>query len=896
MSNIFKRMLVKLAFLSCLAMLVPMSVSLADTQSTALYGTPELGANDPLWEKTMEHSIERSTIPDDPRPKATGTARILWDEDYLYARVVVEDSDVYVGNGPDHEYDSVEFFVGPGDNGSNQWRVSATGILSGQTAQGRAAWTELTETGYIVEMRIPKRDLTLEEGLFTFEVNINNSTSAGRDRYEVVSSFGTPDSGFGSHASFENSLTLINADEADERFSITATAGQGGTISPNAPGNVLRVVKGKSITFDFTPERGMILDTVTVDNEEVNVTDNTYILENINADHTIHATFKNDSDASVLDFIVWNDNFAKGEYTTALIIDLGEGNATKGSDLTPDMFTVSARNTSLDGSAVTFEGTRKISRVYANDEPSVRGYSGPVANSPDYQDGLESGRYIVVEFEFYNLTGGLTTLDGSSNSTLQNYRIAQNEDIILTEGSVLDHLVFEQKDVVNPILDKFTTGNHNTFNYAQYLHTDGNGEVVQELPLYIYAHGSTRGGANAEIDQKAAMKSANGAVALMKKMDENPDKFASHVLNVSSSSGHPAAEDFKFIVDQLIEDGLVDPNRIYMSGFSMGAGYTNTIMSTYPGMLAAAAPLAGGNGPSAADNEAHLNTAYWALINSADHSFLVEGVESFVAEGGGFYTLDKALVTIFETNEVFVWPYNQYDQPDQRPPMEGYVGHEIEAAVLYNMVNEPDHDWSIAPGYGTLDSRFGYLLDWIFAQSLEGEIVEDPEPTDPEPVDPDVIKDLENAIQDLLDRLDQLEDERAAEAEKYAETIAELRAEIEALKAIETELADEIADLLARVEALENRVSELEEELDEQGEPDGEDPEPVDPESEDPKPTDPEPTEPGPTESESTKTDSSNKLPATATNYFNMLVIGLTLLIVGTLWAVIVRKKKQKYS
>ena len=99
----------------------------------------------------------------------------------------------------------------------------------------------------------------------------------------------------------------------------------------------------------------------------------------------------------MLPFIVWNDNFASGEYTTAVIIDLGEGKAALGSELNPDLFTLSARNTTLNGEAVTFEGTRKITRVYANDEPKVRGYLGKVSNSPDYQDGLASGRYIVVE-------------------------------------------------------------------------------------------------------------------------------------------------------------------------------------------------------------------------------------------------------------------------------------------------------------------------------------------------------------------------------------------------------------------------------------------------------------------------------------------------------------------
>jgi len=895
MSNIFKRMLAMIAFLCCLAMLVPMSVSFADNDlskeetATALYGTPELGANDPLWEKTMEHSINRSTEPDGSKPKATGTARVLWDEDYLYSRVVVEDSDVFTGKGPDHMYDSVEFYVGTGSNGSNQWRVSAVGVWSGQNAQGRAAWTELTDTGYIVEVRIPKRTLTLEEGQFTFEVYINNSSSEGNDRYEVVSSFGEPDTGYGSDDSFKDKLTLIGADEVDKRFSITATAGPGGKILESVPGNVHRVEEGKDITFTFIPDSGKVLDTVTVDDGDVTVTeDNTFTIKDVSADHKVHATFKNDPNAEVFDFTVWNDNFAKGEYTTAIIIDLGEGNAVKSSELKPEMFTVSSRNTTLDGDAVTFDGRRNITRVYANDEPKVRGYLGTVANSLDYQDGLESGRYIVVELEFYTVSGGVTTLDGSSNSTLQVYDVIQNKDIILTEGSLLENVIFEQSRVVNPILDKFTTHNYNSANYALYLRKDGNDEVVQGLPLYVYIHGMGRGGTSAATDQKAAMKSANGAVALMKKMEENTAKYASHVLNISYNNiSTPNTDDVKSVIDDLVSNEAVDSNRIYVAGFSWGGQYTNRLLNAYPGFFAAGAPMSPVSGsPDAASNEVHADLAYWMFVNSYDGESYQTNLEDFINEN--FPEMTNARASLFDSNQSFIWPYNQFDQPEQNPPLLQYIAHEVEAAVLYNKVYETD--WNMAPTTGTLDSRYKDVFDWMFAQSLEGEIIDDPDP-----VDPDVIEDLENAIQDLLDRLDQLEDEQAAEAEKYAETIAELRAEIETLKANETELADEIADLLARVEALENRVSELEKELDEQGEPDGEDPEPVEPDSEDPKATDPEPTEPGPTESESTKTDSSNKLPATATNYFNMLVIGLTLLIVGTLWAVIVRKKKQKY-
>lgn len=314
--------------------------------------------------------------------------------------------------------------MGTGSSGSNQWRVSATGVFSGQAAPGRAAWTQITETGYIVEMRIPKRNLTLQEGNLTFEVYINNSTENGADRYEVVSCFGVPDAAYTSSDSFTDSLQLISADEVDTRLSITATAGPGGRITSSPPGDVLRVDPGSNKEITFAPDSGKVVDTVTVDGELVPFSAGTYTFTNIEADHTIHVTFKNDPDASILPFIVWNDNFASGEYTTAVIIDLGEGKAALGSELHPGLFALSARNTTLNGEAVTFEGPRKITRVYANDEPKVRGYVGPISNSPDYQDGLASGRYIVVESEFYSESGGKTTLDGS-NSTKQVYTLIQ---------------------------------------------------------------------------------------------------------------------------------------------------------------------------------------------------------------------------------------------------------------------------------------------------------------------------------------------------------------------------------------------------------------------------------------------------------------------------------------
>lgn len=733
-----KRFRKMLAFLCCLVMvasLMPTSYaadsdnieSSAVTNETkaAIFGTPELGSNDPLWSQTMEHHINKSTVPTDPSPHATGTARILWDHDYLYARVVVNDSNLYQGAGGDHRYDSLEFYVGTGTSGSNQWRVSTTGVFSGQAAPGRAAWTQITETGYIVEMRIPKRNLTLQEGKLTFEVYINNSTENGGDRYEVVSSFGVPDAAYTSSDSFTDSLQLIPANELDTRLSITATAGPGGSIMSNPPGDVFRVDRGSNKEITFTPDSGKVVDTVTVDGEIVTLSSSSYTFSNIEANHTIHVTFKNDPDAGVLPFIVWNDNFASGEYTTAVIIDLGEGKAALGSALNPDLFALSVRNTTLNGEAVTLEGPRKITRVYANDEPKVRGYVGPVSNSPDYQDGLASGRYIVVESEFYSESGGNTTLDGSSNSTKQVYTLSPKGEIVLTEGNALHNVVFEQEKVVNAILDKFTTFTDHSVNRSLYLHKDEDGNVMKGLPLYVYTHGMSRGGTNAAADQKAAMKSANGSVALMKKMAQNPEKYASHILNISYNGvSVPSTQNVKKVIDALIASGEVDPNRIYAAGFSWGGQYTNNLVNSYPGFFAAAAPMAPVSGsPNANSNDAHNNLAYWMFLNAHNVGGYQTNLNNFI--NNNMPKMINARASRFESNEVLTWPYNQFDQPNLRPNpantpvLADYIAHEVEAAVLYNEITMGT--WSIAPtaqssNLPAWNNDYTDVFDWMFAQ------------------------------------------------------------------------------------------------------------------------------------------------------------------------------------
>lgn len=72
-------------------------------------------------------------------------------------------------------------------------------------------------------------------------------------------------------------------------FSIIATAGQGGSISPSG---TVSVIAGQNKTFTVTPNNGYEVDTVLVNGQEVQLTDGKYVFYNVQEDATITATFK----------------------------------------------------------------------------------------------------------------------------------------------------------------------------------------------------------------------------------------------------------------------------------------------------------------------------------------------------------------------------------------------------------------------------------------------------------------------------------------------------------------------------------------------------------------------------------------------------------------------------
>jgi glucose/arabinose dehydrogenase len=88
-------------------------------------------------------------------------------------------------------------------------------------------------------------------------------------------------------AAFVAACAMLLAPAANAQFTITPSAGPGGTISPNTP---VSANSGDTKVFDITPNAGYQVANVSVDGVSAGAVTR-YVFSNVNASHTIHATF-----------------------------------------------------------------------------------------------------------------------------------------------------------------------------------------------------------------------------------------------------------------------------------------------------------------------------------------------------------------------------------------------------------------------------------------------------------------------------------------------------------------------------------------------------------------------------------------------------------------------------
>ena len=151
-------------------------------------GTASIGEEvDPVWN-------EVEAIPLDIKvqgAEATGTAKLLWDEENLYVLMEVKDSVLNDASEDDYQQDSIEVFIdetnsraGGYDDGDKQYRVSFNNKLS---FNGEKCLEEYitssavtTDDGYIISAAIKWSEITPEVGtMIGLELQINDAGSDG---------------------------------------------------------------------------------------------------------------------------------------------------------------------------------------------------------------------------------------------------------------------------------------------------------------------------------------------------------------------------------------------------------------------------------------------------------------------------------------------------------------------------------------------------------------------------------------------------------------------------------------------------------------------------------------------------------------------------------------------
>lgn len=185
----------------------------------AIEGTPKIdGEIEDAWKKAKKVKVTKpveSLLAIDEDSMATGSVRLMWDDEHLYALWQVNDSELSASASDDWAQDSVELFLDENNkktpfyqSDDAQYRVNFEGRLSGQgegfILESLKAATAKTKRGYLVEMAITVNESPLKTGdKLGLEMQINDDPGDGLrgaaakwnhtedDSWEDTSNFGT---------------------------------------------------------------------------------------------------------------------------------------------------------------------------------------------------------------------------------------------------------------------------------------------------------------------------------------------------------------------------------------------------------------------------------------------------------------------------------------------------------------------------------------------------------------------------------------------------------------------------------------------------------------------------------------------------------------------------------
>jgi predicted peptidase len=174
---------------------------------------------------------------------------------------------------------------------------------------------------------------------------------------------------------------------------------------------------------------------------------------------------------------------------------------------------------------------------------------------------------------------------------------------------------------------KATIVRKTTLQYLLWLPADYKKVKHKTYPLLIFLHGSGERGDSLELVKK------NGPPSFI---DNRADFPFIAVSPQCPADSRWETEDLQALLKKLLTKYRIDPERIYLSGLSMGGFGTWSWACAYPDQFAAIAPVCGGGDIQLAKRL--KNTPIWAFHGEADPVVpvkrTIEMVESVNASGG----------------------------------------------------------------------------------------------------------------------------------------------------------------------------------------------------------------------------------------------------------------------
>lgn len=144
------------------------------------------GELEDAWNNATEVVLGNKT----DNPKATATAKVLWDEENLYVYMEVTDADLNMDNEEVHQKDSVEVFIDETNSkaseyntATKQYRINYANehSFNGETCveENETTFAKTTDTGYIVEASFKWTEVTPAIGDYIgIELQINDADSS----------------------------------------------------------------------------------------------------------------------------------------------------------------------------------------------------------------------------------------------------------------------------------------------------------------------------------------------------------------------------------------------------------------------------------------------------------------------------------------------------------------------------------------------------------------------------------------------------------------------------------------------------------------------------------------------------------------------------------------------